>query len=204
MLSYLDPVLFPDEILVIELTADRYVYPIYKNASSSLFETARAILNTDEIKQLKHIEIFVREPFERYVSGVQTYLRLNPHLERVTALSMIDEYLFLNRHFTLQFHWIVNLMRFNPNAHMTFRTMEELDSATDLTWNALTRDQSLIDYFKENKKLHFYLLLDKVLTEDFIGQTVKFGTILAHIKAAYPLLYEETIQRVQELCTVLD
>ena len=204
MLGYLDPLLFPDEILVIELTTNRYVYPIYKNASSSLFETAIATLNTDKIKQLDHIEVFVREPFERYVSGVQTYLRLNPHLDRATALSMIDEYLFLNRHFTLQFHWIMNLVRFNPDISMAFRTMEELNDATDLTWNALTRDQTLIDYFKENQQLWFYLQLDKILTEDFIGQTVKFKTIVAHIKDKYPVIYEETIERVQELCAVLD
>ena len=124
MLSYLDPVLFPDEILVIELTANRYVYPIFKNASSSLFETAKATLNTTQIKRIGHVEVFVREPFERYVSGVQTYLRMNPHLDRTTALSMIDEYLFLNRHFTLQFHWLVNLMRFNSDLWITFKTME--------------------------------------------------------------------------------
>ena len=204
MISYLDPILFPDDIVVIELTPGRHVYPIYKNASSSLHETAISTLGTDKIGQLKHIEVFVREPFERYVSGVQTYLRHNPHLDRATALSMIDEYLFLNRHFTLQFHWVMNLIRFNPDVQMTFRTMEELDNATDLTWNALTRDQTLIDYFTENEKLWFYLQLDKILTEDFIGQTVKFKTIIAHIKNKYPLIYEETIERSKELCAVLD
>lgn len=204
MLSYLDPILFPDEILVIELTEFRYVYPIYKNASSSLFETAKNVLNIGMIQQIDRVEVFVREPFERYVSGVQTYLRLNSHLERATALTMIDEYLFLNRHFTLQFHWLMNLVRFNPNILMTFRTMEELDDATDLTWNALTRDQTLIDYFKDNEKLWFYLQLDKVLTEDFIGTTVDMKTIVAHIKDQYPVLYEETIFRSKELCAVLD
>lgn len=204
MLSYLDPMLFPDKILVIELTPNRYVYPIFKNASSSLFETAHSVLSTDQIKKIGQVEVFVREPFERYVSGVQTYLRMNPHLERATALSMIDEYLFLNRHFTLQFHWLVNLIRFNSDLWITFRTMEELDSATDLTWNALTRDQTLIKYFNENNKLWFYLQLDKILTEDFIGQTVKFKTILVHIADNYPLLYEETIERSKELCAVLD
>ena len=81
--------------------------------------------------------------------------------------------------------------------------MEELKDATDLTWNALIRDQSLIDYFKENEKLWFYLQLDKVLTEDFIGQTVNMKTIVAHIKDKYPVLYEETIERSRELCAVL-
>lgn len=204
MLGYLDPILFPDEILVVELTEHRYVYPIYKNASSSLFETAENVLNIGMIQQIDRVEVFVREPFERYVSGVQTYLRYNFELDRKTALQFIDEFLFLNRHFTLQFHWIMNLVRFNPDILMTFRTMEELNDATDLTWNALTRDQSLVDYFKENEKLWFYLQLDKVLTEDFIGQTVTMKTIVAHIKDQYPLLYEETIQRVQELCNVLD
>lgn len=204
MLSYLDPLLFPDEILVIELTKNRYVYPIFKNGSSSLFETAERTLGIERIAQLGHIEVFVREPFERYVSGVQTYLRMNPHLDRATALSMIDEYLFLNRHFTLQFHWIVNLARFNPKIWMTFKPMEELNSATDLTWNALTRDETLLEYFNDNRKLWFYLQLDKVLTEDFIGQSATITMILAHIKVKYPGLYEETIERTQELCAVLD
>lgn len=204
MISYLDPILFPDEILVIELTKNRYVYPVFKNGSSSLFEEAENVLSLEQIKKIEHVEVFVREPFERFVSGVQTYLRLNPHLDRATALTMIDEYLFLNRHFTLQFHWIMNLVRFNPDVWMLFRPMSELDTATDLTWNALTRDQTLVDYFSENEKLWFYLQLDKVLTEDFIGQSVKMNMILAHIKVNYPLLYEETIERTKELCAVLD
>jgi hypothetical protein len=202
MLGYLDPMLFPDEILVIEFTKDRYVYPIYKNGSSGLFELCYATLDTDQIRQLDHIEVFLREPFERYVSGVQTYLRYNSHLDRATALSMIDEYLFLDRHFALQFHWIVNLQRFT-DASMTFKNMSELHNDVGKTWNALTRDQSLIDYFNDNQKLWFYLLLDKILYEDFMGQTVKMSTIVAHIKDKHPVLYEEVIQRNQELCTVL-
>lgn len=204
MLSYLDPILFPDDILVVELTSGRFVYPIYKNASSSLYEQAVAHLGIDKTKKIDHVEVFVRDPFERYVSGVQTYLRLNSHLDRATALTMIDQYLFLNRHFALQFHWIVNLVRFNPNIWLTFRSMQELNTATDLTWNALTRDQSLIDYFNGNKKLWLYLQLDKILTEDFMGKTVQFKTILDYIKTHYALLHEEIIKRNQILCAVLD
>jgi hypothetical protein len=188
---------------VIELTPNRYVYPIFKNGSSGLFELCYATLSTDDIRNLKHVEVFVREPFERYVSGVQTYLRYNPHLDRATALTMIDEYLFLNRHFTLQFHWLVNLQRFNSDIQITFRSMSDLNDHVGATWNALSRDQSLIDYFAENDKLHFYLTLDKILYEDFMGKTVKFKDILTHIQISYPVLYEETIERSRELCNVL-
>ena len=204
MLSYIDPILFPDEILVVELTRDRYVYPIFKNGSSGLFKKAKTILSPDAIRNLTHIEVFVREPFERYISGVQTYLRYNPHLDRATALTMIDEFLFLNRHFTLQFHWLVNLQRFTDDANIAFTSMTELDNALGETWNALTRDQSLIDYFEENDKLHFYLQLDKILYKDFMGKTVKFRDIMVHIHTFYPVLYKEVIERSQELCVVLE
>jgi hypothetical protein len=204
MISYLDPTLFPDEILVVELTPNRYVYPIYKNGSSSLFETAIGPIGIDRIAKLEQVEVFLRDPFERYVSGVQTYLMLNPHLARDTALAMIDEYLFLNRHFTLQFHWLMNLQRFNPNIKLILRPMSELNDATTLTWNTLTRDQQLIDFFKNNQKLWFYLQLDKILTEEFIGKTVRFSNIVQQIKEQYPLLYKETIERVRNLCTALE
>lgn len=204
MLSYLDPMLFPDDILVIELTPGRYVYPIYKNGSSGLFELCYATLNTDAIRTLTNIEVFLREPFERYVSGVQTYLRYNPHLDRATALSMIDEYLFLDRHFALQFHWLVNLQRFAPDAELTFKSMSDLDDHVGETWNALTRDQTLTDYFTENNKLHFYLKLDKILYYEFMGKTVKFKDMITYLHSFEPLLYEEVITRSKELCAVLD
>jgi len=204
MLSYLDPLLFPDEILVVELDPGRFAYPIYKNGSSGLLEKSRSVTGPEVIKHLKTIEVFVREPFERYVSGVQTYLRYNSHLDRATALTMIDQYLFLDRHFALQFHWLVNLQRFNSNVWMTFRSVTELENEIGETWNTLTRDQTLVDYFKENRKLHFYLQLDKVLYYEFLGQTVTFKMILAYIKNTYPGLYEEVIERSQQLCAVLD
>jgi hypothetical protein len=205
MLSYIDPILFPDEILVIELTKDRYVYPIYKNGSSGLFEKAVAILDSDEVCNLTNIEVFLREPFERYVSGVQTYLRYNHNLNRETALSLIEEFLFLNRHFALQFHWLVNLQRFvNKDILITFSSMNELDNALGEIWNALTRDQTLVDRFEENDKLHFYLQLDKILYKDFIGLTVTFKDIMVHIHTFYPVLYEEVIERSRDLCAVLD
>lgn len=203
MLSYLDPTLFPDECEILEVSPMNYVYPIFKNGSSGLRETAIHTLTANQIRKLGNVNIYLRDPFERYVSGVQTYLRYNPHLDRATALTMIDQYLFLNRHFALQFHWIVNLQRFADDLWMTFLPMAELNDNVGETWNTISRDDSLIEYFKDNRKLHFYLMLDKILL-DFIGQPVKMNMILAHIKVEYPGLYEETIKRSRDLCAVLD
>ena len=203
MLGYLDPILFPDQLEIYRVEPDRYIYPIYKNGSSSLRASAERVYDYKQIAQLKTIEVFVREPFERYVSGVQTWLNHNPDFDRNTALKFVREFLFLNNHFSLQFHWLVNLQRFTE-AWMYLRPMEELHTATDLAWNVLARDQSLVDYFQDNTKLWYYLQLDKILYEDLRGQTVTMRMIVSHIKEKYPPLYTEIIQRDLDLCAVLD
>jgi len=203
MLSYLDPVLFPDECEIL-VADDQYIYPIYKNGSSSLGAHYKTLVPKEQLKTLEHVQVYIRDPFDRYVSGVQTYLRHNPTLDATTALTMIGQFLFLNRHFILQFHWLVNLARHTNDPLITLNPMSEFNRATNLLWNENQRDSTVVRHFKLNKKLHYYLQLDKVLAEDLIGQTVKFSTILAHIKSKHPELYQEVVQRSIDICTVLD
>lgn len=204
MLGYIDPIIFPDECEVLEVAPGRYVYNIFKNGSSSLRKSGFRQLSLDEVAALDTVEVFIRDPYERYVSGVQTYLsQLDLAQDRATVLSMIDQFLFLNRHFALQFHWLVNLARYT-SASITLRPLSDMGLTTELTWNAIARDEQLIKHFQDNDRLWFYLKLDKILIDTFIGQTVKFKDIIAYIHTSYPVLYEETIQRVNDLCAVLD
>ena len=100
MLGYIDPIIFPDECEVLEVAPGRYVYNIFKNGSSSLRKSGFRQLSLDEVAALDTVEVFIRDPYERYVSGVQTYLsQLDLAQDRATVLSMIDQFLFLNRHF---------------------------------------------------------------------------------------------------------
>ena len=202
MLSYLDPTLFPDQYKIYELTPDQFVYPIYKNASSTIAKIALAEVPYYKHNQIKTIQLYLRDPFDRYVSGVQTYLNHNPEFDRETALKFIERFLFLNSHFSLQFHWILNLAR-HSDAWMQFKHIDELKDTTDQVWNTLSRDQSLIDRFQHNHKLNYYLMLDKVLYEDFIGETVSFRQVCTHVQHKYPALYKEVIQRSKNLCNAL-
>ena len=203
MMSYLDPILFPDQCVVYEIDVNRYVYPIFKNGSSSLAAAGYRQLGHSEIRQLSTIEVYLRDPYDRYVSGVQTYLsHLSPEYDRPTVLKMISEYLFLNRHFALQFHWITNLARFT-DAWMYFRPMEELHTATEHTFNIISRDPALIEYFEDHDKLHYYLQLDKILVERFMTQCVSFKEIVARVRGHHYDLYNEVIERNKRLCTVL-
>lgn len=194
MLTYLDPILFPDECIIYEIK-NRYVYSIFKNGSSSLVKAKGRILTTSEITSLKEVDIFLRDPFDRYISGVQTYINnIGQEYDKETVLKLISQFLFLNRHFALQFHWIINLTRFTE-ARLHFRHINELNMFTDHVSNSSIRNQILVEYFRDNKKLQFYLLLDKVLYEEFLGETVSFKIILQTIKEKYSDLYNEIIQR---------
>lgn len=203
MLSYLDPILFPDQYKIYELTPNQFVYPIYKNASTTIAKIALRDVPYYEHADIKTIDVYLRQPFDRYVSGVQTYLNQRGDLDKETTLKLIEEFLFLNRHFSLQFHWLVNLAR-HSDAWIHFRHVNELKDTTSQVWNALTRDQNLIDRFNNNSKLHYYLMLDKIVYEEFLGQTVSFRQICEHIEHKHPYIYKEIIQRSRDLCGVLD
>lgn len=204
MLSYIDPILFPDECEVLEISPGHYVYNIFINGSSSLRESGFRILTPQEVSQLTHVEVYVREPFDRYVGGVQKYLNdIGTDYDQSTVLGMIKEFLFLNRHFSLQFHWLVNLRRYcDPD--ITIRPLRDLGFLTTKTIHVMQRDPYLLDYFQNHDRLWYYLQLDRVLTQDLVGQTVKFKDIVNCIKTQYPDLYQDVIARSRTLCSVLD
>ena len=204
MFAYIDPIIFPDDCEILQVSADRYVYPIFKNGSSSLRKTGYRKISALEFADVKTVEVFLRDPLDRYISGVQTYLKkLDYKYDRETVLSMIDQYLFLNRHFCLQFHWLINLSR-HTQAQIHVRSISELKDLTNLVWNTAPDDKDLVARFAVNQKLDFYLQLDKILINDFMHKIVRFQDVVAHVKQNYPELYQEILGRSQNLCSVLD
>lgn len=203
MLSYIDPVLFPDHCEVLETAPGRHVYTIFKNGSSSLRKSGFRALTPEQISGLDVVDVYVREPFDRYVSGVQTYLKHLPQSwDRDTVLNMIDQFLFLNRHFALQFHWLVNFTRFSQ-ARMRILPMDHMQDVTARHRNQKPRDPELVNRFQRNQKLQFYLGLDRTICDHFVNTTTTVPDIVAHIQDHDPALYQEVIQRDLDLCTAL-
>lgn len=201
MLSQLDNIIFPDRCDVLEIVpSQRYVYPIYKNGSSSLYKSGFRLVDHDELSNIPVVDIYVRNPYDRFVTGVNTFLQHNAKLDQSTVLHFVNNYLFLNRHFCPQFHWLVNLQRFT-NAKIRINPISALSDITALRVNQ--SEDSLLDEYLSRDKLHFYLSIDKVLTEDLLGKTVPFKLIVQTIKHRYPEMYKEIIQRSKDLCNVL-
>jgi len=201
MLSQLDNIIFPDRCDVLEIVpSQRYVYPIYKNGSSSLYKSGFRLVDHDELSNIPVVDIYVRNPYDRFVTGVNTFLQHNAKLDQSTVLHFVNNYLFLNRHFCPQFHWLVNLQRFT-DAKIRINPISALSDITALRINQ--SEDPLLDEYLSRDKLHFYLSIDKVLTEDLLGKTVPFKLIVQTIKHRYPEVYKEVIQRSKDLCNVL-
>lgn len=200
MLSYLDPILFPDECEVLQLPNGRCIYPIYKNGSSSLHRMNLPVLQN--IADLKEIDVLIREPYERFLSGVNTFIKnLDAGLDKTTILYFVKNYLFLNRHYCPQFFWLVNLQRFSK-AKIRLLPFLEINSITEYKQNTSIENYKSLG-IEFNNKVDFYLQLDKVLYYDLINQTLDFQEIIQYLKINYLEVYTETITRSKNLCSVL-
>ena len=201
MLSYLDPILFPDTCEILELPNGRYVYPIYKNGSSSFHDMNLPIVS--DIHNLTEIDVYIREPYERFLSGANTFINnLDTELDRKTVLYFVKNYLFLNRHYCPQFYWLVNLRRFT-NAKIRLIPFDQINEVVTINKNKSKEDYSKL-YKEFDSKLDFYLQLDKVLYYDFINRTTSLDEIVDYIKVNKQEVYKEIIQRSIDVCNVLD
>ena len=95
-----------------------YVYPIFKNGRSSITEYQRLkkykCVQDEQIKKItENIVIFLRDPKDRFVSGVHTYLNIfNDSKIDKNILKKIEDCTIVDKHFTPQILWLLHLFKF--------------------------------------------------------------------------------------------
>ena len=85
------------------------VYPIFKNGMSAIEDYTEKnkkceTFKNEQLKKLNHIIVYLRNPLERFISGIHTYIdseKLNQQEE--TILKQINEMTLCNRHFAPQY-----------------------------------------------------------------------------------------------------
>ncbi len=204
MLGTIVQELFPDECRVLEIIPDtQYVYPIFKNGSTSLAKSGYPPISNQRLSTIKNVEVYVRDPHDRFVSGVQTYLsKLDSKVDIETALYFIEKYLYLNRHFCPQIFWLINLQRFT-NASITIKPIESINQITNFNVNQSRRDLDLVKHFEQKSKVRFHNEIDEVLTINLLGKTVEFDEIIDLLKQNYSELYFETFTRCRNIFNVV-
>jgi len=207
--------IFPDSCEILEIVPSQlFVYPIFTNGSSSLTELAPVAgwktIDQQKIPDITQpITVFLRDPRERFISGVNTFvqhcLRDNNTLDTKTILFFVEKYLFLNRHYAPQFFWLINLARYSQ-APLKFQHINDIGQLTPLNSRAgivpPTQDfLASIQNFPK-KKLELYFLLDQLLI-DRIGQQMTFKELIDSIKTNHNYLYELIFNHTYRVSNVL-
>lgn len=199
--------IYPDRCEVLEIVpSHHYVYPIFKNGSSSLHKEQQlqnwsSIFDRDIGLIDVPITVFLRDPKDRFISGVNTFvqqtIRDDPTLDRKTILFFVQKYLFLNRHYVPQFFWLFNLSRFT-NQPLIFKDMSEVSNLTTYNRRAgiIPPDEHFLadvaDFPWDALELYFFL--DRLLISR-IGQTITFSEILSDFKQRFADQYTTVFQR---------
>lgn len=105
------------------------VYPIFRVGSTSLLESADARFVNKEISQLEHISVFLREPEERFVSGLNKYCWQHS-LDINSAWNDVSEGKLIDRHFAPQYIWLTHLSLFYKGK-VLLRPFSEIKEITD-------------------------------------------------------------------------
>ena len=211
MLSHLDRIIFPDRCEVIEVVpSQRYVYVIFKNGHSSfnsfkITNPCRIIVN-QQIQKLTNIDVIVRDPQDRLISGINTFIqhtvRDNPDLDPITVEWFALNYLCLNRHYASQFSWLLNLARYlNPDTSLNFLPISAVGDITGLDMKPIGIQQAskeLIDQINLITNNEMYQRIDAVIF-GCIGQSMTFTQVLQYIKTVDSPAYEYVIGYAQQI-----
>lgn len=212
MLTQFDYELYPTDCEVVEIPLhNQFVYLIQKNGSTSLrFEIDEHKLNViqnEDIKNLQHIDIYIRSPMERYLSGVNTYIQHlsvdQPQLDRDTCIWFATQYNFLNRHYLPQFLWIINLSRYiNPDCKLRLKKLSDLSKITKHKKRAgiIPASDELNNQIKSmiNSDLQVWMFLDQML-EDMCGTSLTFDEIIGKLKSHPSGCYQILTSRFTEV-----
>jgi hypothetical protein len=216
MLTNFDSELFPDDCEVVEIPShNQWVYLVQKNGSSSLRKTAKKkqyrIYRNQEIESLNSVDVYVRDPKSRYISGVNTFvqhlLRDNRNLDRDTCRWMATRYLFMNRHYLPQFHWVLNLSRFlSPLCQIRLHSFDDIKKIVDINDSAgvvPASDSEIKQILDESPNLDLWFFLDQIL-QDHIGLQKTWLELLIYYKQHPSGVYDILTSKFQSISKTLD
>jgi hypothetical protein len=198
MQTALDIELFPELCEVVEMPLhNQWVYLIQKNGSSSLrIQQSRdnlAVFTNDEISALDYVDVYIRNPRARYVSGINTYLqhlqRDHPELDYLTAFWFARRYKFLNTHYLPQFHWVANLSKYlRDDTLIRFRNFQTFGNIADINDDAKVNkptQEFIKQLFQDDKSIELWLYLDQILL-DLAGQEMTWKQLRTYYHLNHP------------------
>jgi len=181
--------IFTSDCEVIQISKSNFVYPIFKNGRSSLKEYARQnnllCLKNNEILKTKEIKIFLRDPLQRFVSGVHTAIELSNRKNKVNVsefMSGVEKFKIYDRHFMPQTFWLYHLFKY-------FKGKVNLQPVQNLFDLIPNRDKPAIPNLDPERKGKILALehktytdIDYKLIKKYINTSTNLKTIIRDLK----------------------
>ena len=177
--------------LIYELVSKLFVFPIYKNGSSSLWKYAKdnncKIYRNEELRNLNYIVVYFREPLERFISGVHTHMEYaNLRSQEDSILKKIEDMTLCDRHFVPQYFWLMHLSRY-------FKGTVLIAPISELYKKISVRGGPKISKikYKRRKKIQSinsknYTEVDKKIIKKYLGHIVKLEKIIKEFYNVLP------------------
>lgn len=106
------------------------VYPIFKVGSTSLKAAAVEQYVNNDIGTCRHIDILIRDPEERFISGLNEYCKLND-MQIKDAWELVNQGQLIDRHFAPQYIWLLHLYKYY-RGEVTLRPFNFITKITDV------------------------------------------------------------------------
>ena len=145
------------------------IYPIFKNGSSSLMAVADKTYVNKQIANCNNINILLRDPEERFVSGINEYCKQN-NLDVKETWELVYNDKIINRHFAPQWIWLFHLYKFYRGEVILkpFKTINNyckvhINKEKKKTDVALIKQFVEVDYELIENHLNEPILLEKLI-----------------------------------------
>lgn len=148
---------------------DHKVYPIFRNGSGSLRIASDRKYVDSQIADCDNIEVLLRDPAERFISGFNNYCYRNS-LNIHETLEMVEKGQLVDRHFSPQCVWLLHLYK-HYKGKVTLRSFEHLERITTINERIETFKKDNVTPCKE------LVDMDRPLMQ-LVGQTLSIGTVI--------------------------
>lgn len=134
---------------------ENFVYPIMRNGSTSLKEVGGRKYTNHEIDQCQNILVFIRDPADRFISGINKYSRrIKADLGQVYRL--VEQGRLIDRHFSPQWIWLLHLSKYYKGM-VSLLSFEEIGSYCkkhlNKSENKITNIKPISNYVKADHEL---------------------------------------------------
>ena len=173
-------------IQVIQIKEDLFVYPIFKNGSSSLKQYAKRnkckMLFNEQVRRCETITTYIREPKERFVAGVHSYIaferRKDPNLDYDQVLEQIKTKGLTNEHFVQQFWWLNGLARYYSGKIKFENSRQLLNLIPDRKIPHLEFPEITPEQHEKIGEIEFNLAQDYKIWDNYMDKTINLKDLL--------------------------